>query len=124
MSRTHNALIEAVRITNDDHGTLSAWLTLDYGEEGGHQGFGGYALYLPTSFKHHKGQGNYAGLFIWRCMEVAEVTEWNQMVGKSIRVRRGDNFGDSVEAIGHITKAVWFCPKEEFAALVKEAASV
>lgn len=64
-----NAIIENATITSDDHGMLSAWLTLDYGGSG--QGFGGYALYLPASFTHHKLE-SVAGHFIWRVMEIAE----------------------------------------------------
>lgn len=47
-----NAVIESVSLTSDDHGCLSAWLHLNYGGSG--QGFGGYVLYLPKSFTHHK----------------------------------------------------------------------
>jgi len=107
MSEIKNAVIESVRLTNDDHGCLSAWLMLDYGGSG--QGFGGYALYLPKSFNHHKLQ-SVAGHFVWRCMEVAGVSEWSKLPGKTIRVR-GDRGG--IEAIGHIVKDDWFCPRDD-----------
>lgn len=105
-----NAIITAATITNDDYGLLSAWLTLDYG--GGGQGFGGYVLYLPKDFKHHSlGAPNYAGHFIWRVMEVAGVTEWGRLQGKTIRVRCEHS---KVHAIGHIVKDDWFNPATDF----------
>ena len=103
-----NAVIESARITSDDHGLLSAWLMLDYGGSG--QGFGGYSLYLPKSFAHHELK-SVAGHFIWRVMEIAGATEWNEIKGKTIRVRSDDR---GIEAIGHIVNDDWFCPKEEF----------
>lgn len=108
-----NAIIKSATLTCDDHGLLSSWLQLDYGNSG--QGFGGYALYLPKSWKHHKMDSSFAGHWIWRCMEVAGVTSWDKLVGKTIRVRL-DKPGLSVmiEAIGHIVKDDWFCPREDF----------
>lgn len=106
---TRNAIIKGARLTTDDHGLLSAWLDLDYG--GIVQGFGGYCLYLPKGFDHHT-LLSHAGHFIWRVMEVADVTEWGRLVGKTIRVRAEHS---KVHAIGHIVKDDWFCPSEDFA---------
>ena len=104
-----NAIIESAKITTDDHGCLSAWISLDYGGTG--QGFGGYVLYLPMLFKHHD-MNSVAGHFIWRGMEVAGVTEWDKLAGKAIRVKARD---DGVKAIGHIVNDDWFEPGVDFA---------
>lgn len=103
-----NAVIKSARITADDHGVLMAWLDLDYGGAG--QGFGGYSLYLPKSFKHHQLE-SVAGHFIWRCMEIAGASRWDQIPGKTIRVQ-ATHCG--VTAIGHIVKDDWFNPSEDF----------
>lgn len=106
-----NAIITAATITSGDYGLLSAWLTLDYGNSG-RQGFGGYSLYLPKSFKHHTINGP-AGHFIWRVMEIAGVEKWDALVGKTIRVRASHS---GVQAIGHIVKDDWFVPSVDLAA--------
>ena len=116
MTTEKNALIKSARITNGDHGLLTAWLDLDYG--GCDQGFGGYSLYLPQSYKHHDLQGpNYAGHFIWRVMEIAGVDRWDQLPGKTVRVRAEHS---GVQAIGHIIKDDWFSPGLDFESMRAE----
>jgi len=83
---------------------LSAWLVLDFGG-GQKQGFGGYSLYPPQN------KGNYAGHFIWRVFQIAEVNDWCALVGKPARVRIGDLH---IVSIGHIIKDDWFDPAKEF----------
>lgn len=110
MIETRNAIIKSARITSDDHGVLSAWLDLDYGDSC--QGFGGVALYLPKSFNHHELK-SVAGHFIWRCMEIAGVGQWDKLQGRTIRVKSEHT---KIHAIGHIVKDDWFNPAEDFEA--------
>jgi len=106
--KTKNAIITDAEITSDDHGCLSAWIHLDYG--GCSQGFGGYPLYIPKSSDNHKVE-SLAGHFIYRCLEVAGVTKWSQLAGKTIRVKAKH---EEIIAIGHIINDDWFCPSEDF----------
>ncbi len=110
MIEVKNAVIEGATITNDDHGLLSAWVHLKYGDSGG-QGFGGYSLYLPKDFRHSNNQKNYAGHFIWRVMEVAGVDEWARLAGKTVRVKAEHA---KVHEIGHIINDDWFNPSVDF----------
>ncbi len=108
MREIRNAIITGAELDDADRGFLNAWVYLDYGGSG--QGFGGYVLYLPKSFSRHKLE-SVAGHFIWRVMEVAGVTKWSALKGKTVRVRVEDGL---VRAIGHIVKEDWFCPSEDF----------
>ncbi len=81
---------------------------LDYGDSG--QGFGGWALYLPKAYSHHKLLSP-AGHFIWRVMQVAGVSQWSTLPGKTVRARC--DLG-KVYSIGHIVKDDWFTPGEDF----------
>jgi len=109
-----NAIIESTSLSTADHGCLSGWLYLDYGGSG--QGFGGYSLYLPKDFKKAVNQRNYAGHFIFRCMEIAGVEDWGKLPGRTIRVRCEHS---RVHAVGHILKDDWFDPKVEFETMEK-----
>ena len=108
MSEIRNAIVESSRIEIEDHGMLTVWLFMDYGDSG-HQGFGGYALYLPSDFKHHS-KTSHAGHWIFRCLEMCGVTDWSQVRGKTVRCRIEQG---KIEAIGHIVENKWFCPEEE-----------
>lgn len=112
-----NAIIESARIDTGDRGLLTAWLHITYGSAAA-QGFGGYALYLPKDYVHTGGV-NYAGLFIFRVMQIAGVSDWSHLAGKTIRVI-GNQGG--IEQIGHIVKEDWFNPKAEFEVLRLKAA--
>lgn len=117
-TKQQNAIITGARLTTADHGLLSGWISMDL--EVGCQSFGGHVLFLPESFKHAPKQANFAGLWIFRVMQVADVEEWSKLTGKTVRVR---GTWDGIEAIGHITKDDWFCPKDEFEALSGKVAS-
>jgi hypothetical protein len=106
-----NAVIDYAEIRNDDHNVLTAWIGLDFG--GTHQGFGGYALYLPPTFDHHKMNGP-AGHFIDRCMRIAGVSKWSEMKGRTVRAERDSLLGP-IKGIGHIVNDEWFFPEQDFA---------
>lgn len=115
MEIIRNAVIESVIIDDGDRGLLTAWLMLDYG--GMCQGFGGYTLYLSKSFTHHHDslKINFAGHFIYRCMEIAGVSKWSDIKGKTIRVKSdSDRLNSNIIAIGHIVKDDWFNPTQDF----------
>lgn len=107
MSEIKNAIIESVTI-NKSNGILDCYIGLDYGHSG--QGFGGYCLYLPKSYKNHKLE-SLAGHFIYRVMEIAGVDDFSNVIGKAIRV---DSEHSKVHAIGHIIKDDWFNPSKDF----------
>lgn len=108
-----NAIITKAEISIKDHNILGAYLILDFGDNalpGDSCGFGGYALYLPKSFDHHSIESP-AGHFIFRCLEIAGVESWKDLIGKAVRVVVE---GGKITAVGHVVKNDWFCPKEDF----------
>jgi len=109
-----NAKIKGVSLTMEDHGVLSAYLHLDYG--GACQSFGNYELYSPYYYQTHQKQANFAGHFIWRCMEIAGVERWEDVAGKTIRVRARH---DGIDAIGNIIEDDWFYPSKDFKTMME-----
>lgn len=93
-----NAVIRSAVIEIEDHNFLTAWLHVEY--SGGGQGFGGWVL-----------DGPYLATFVRRCMEIADVRQWDHLVGKPIRI-----WGDSgkIHGIAHFTKDGWFNVEAEF----------
>lgn len=111
-----NAIITGASLSTADHGLLSSFIHLDYGNSG--QGFGGFALYMPNKPEQSTSA---AGLWIWRVMEIAGVSEWANLKGRTIRVRADH---EKVHGIGHIIKDKWFFPAEEFALLERPSGQV
>lgn len=109
-SEIKNAIISSVSLSNADYGLLTAYLHLDYGD-GRHQGFGGYALYLPNSFTNSSDNKNCAGHFIFRCLQIGDVEEWSKLPGKAIRVKSSQS---KIVEIGHVVKDDWFNPETDF----------
>lgn len=102
-----NAIITRIKITNEDHGILSIWIYLDFGNCT--QGFGGYSLFKTNS--HAKDTKGYTGHFIDRCLSIGGVKCWDDLKGKTIRVRRDKGL---IKEIGHIVNNSWFNPSKEF----------
>lgn len=117
---TENAIIESVSLGYGERGILEAWAVLKF--DGSGQGFGGYALYLPADFKHHgeSMRANVCGHFIYRVLEVAGVTEWAKLEGRTVRAKHTNS---NVIAIGHIVKDDWFDPSADFEAMRTKAAA-
>ena len=111
-----NAIVSSTSLDTGDRGLLTAWLHMDYGGSG--QGFGGYSLYLPKSYTHFTEKGDFAGHFIFRCMEVCGVDNWDKIKGKTVRVKIVNGI---IESIGHIVKDDWFCPKDDFKRMSQQA---
>lgn len=104
METIENAKITKALLEIEDHGILTAGLSLDFG--GVHTTFGGYSLYSPKSVN-----GDYTGKFIWGCLKTLNVWRWDELVGKIIRVKSVGY--RNVVAIGHPIEDKWFNPSEE-----------
>jgi hypothetical protein len=114
-SGIQNARITGTMLGVEDHGILSAFVHLDYGGTG--QGFGGYSLdATPAERSAHSKRRPHAacGLFVARVLEVIGVDTWEELKGKSVRVRTEDGL---VVALGHYLLDKWFEPRVELAAI-------
>lgn len=95
---TRNALITSIQLGFEDHGILTCYLNLDYGD-GGHQSFGGYNI-----------QTN-AGTWIEKILNTVGVDEWSKLKGVTIRANlSSDGLDGRINSIGHIIKDQWFDP--------------
>ena len=103
-----NAVIKDAQIKIDDRAKLTVWISLDYGGAG--QCFGGYNLYSEL-----KSDANWAGHFIYKCMSVVGVEEWDRLKGKCVRIEHDKKgLAGLIIAIGHIINDDWFNPSEDF----------
>lgn len=104
-----NAIIDSVMLGIEDHGILTAFVTLDFG--GAVQGFGGYSLY----HSEWKATANVGGHFIKRVLEVVEVDEWSKLKGKPVRaIYEDDSWGAKLLGIQNIIRDNKFIPSQDF----------
>lgn len=99
-----NARISSTMLGIEDHGIMTFMISLDYG--GMAQGYGGYAMdsYNPTTKKRI---GSSFGIEAIRfILETVGVDRWENLLGKYVRVERGDNYGKII-AIGNIIEDKW-----------------
>ena len=99
-----NAKIKRTQLGFEDHGILTCWLQLE--QEGSGQGFGGYRLDAPKD-----GDSALGSFWIKRILEVVGARNWEDLVGKYIRVE-GEECG-IILGIGHIVENKWFYPSKE-----------
>lgn len=103
-----NATIERTMLGVEDHGLLTACITLKYA--GSSQVFGGYSF----------GSAGRPALsavgmeFIRRVLKIAGVERWEDLKGRPVRA---DADHGTVYGIGHFIDGDFFYPREEFAAL-------
>lgn len=105
MSQIENAKITKVSLGKEDHGILTFWIFVDYGEGVG-QGIGGYAL---DSFdkKLNKRVASPKSLdLIATILDVVGVDTWEELPGKYIRVVN-DGWGSTVKKFGNVLKDKW-----------------
>lgn len=103
-----NAVIKSYDIGCEHPGFRFINLRLGYERGYGEQVFGVSASHLIEANNHHK-LLTPSDRQLYRIMEIAGVTQVNQIPGKIIRVRKEDGL---IKQIGHIIKDIWFDPKE------------
>lgn len=118
--KERNARIKrtALGYSPTDHGCLSAFLHLEYGDDGGCQAFGGYELDgLTPEGGDRRAPDKACGAFISRVLDTLEIEDWEKLPGTPIRVKQNHC---KVEAIGHFLKDQWYDPGAEFTAMDKQ----
>lgn len=102
-----NAIIKSTHLGKEDHGIMSAMVTLDYG--GAQQGFGGYCLDTYDEKKKKRVGTEYGMRFIMELMAAVGVEKWEDLPGTHVRVKAEYAH---IHAIGHIIHDSWFSPED------------
>jgi hypothetical protein len=105
-------VITGAYLAVEDGEILVAWVSLNLDDLSGD--LGGYVLYTPEAGIRAY---NYAGHFIYKVLEVAGVSRWDQLKGRAVRACCK---GSRIEAIGHIIDDRWFFPEKDFEGLPED----
>ena len=123
-----NAKIEKTFLGLEDHGIMTAMLTMTWGCNG--QGFGGYCLKHSAMY-----------VFVNGVLKAVGVEQWEDLKGKYVRLHRSGTQGlpsyshreaiyliakkrnlmseivynGKIDGIGHIVEERWFYPEKAFA---------
>lgn len=109
---TKNARIRSTFLGVEDHGFLTAFIQLDYGDAS--QSYGGYGLGVPSTGKFTPS----CSMFICGVLRVIGVEKWEDLAGKNVRVK-SDHC--KVHEIGHIIDDRWYNHEQEFKKLKEPA---
>ncbi len=109
MSEIRNVKIESTMLGWEDHGMLTAWLTVTW--PGGGQGFGGYALDEPIQiggkFSHRQGS-DFGMRFVESIIKTVGVESWEKLKGSYCRI---DAEHSKIHRLGHLLEDRWFDPQ-------------
>ena len=108
-----NAKITGTMLGTEDHGVMSFWLYLDYGDSGA-QGAGGYVLDSYDRTLDKRVASKWCGEAVAEVLRVVGVESWEKLKGQHIRVKADYN---KVHAIGNLLKDKWM----DFDSFFKEA---
>lgn len=105
---TKNATIKSTMLGYEDHGILTIFLNLDYGDSG--QGFGGYALDEFIKGADARIPTVAVGKWIKGLLDVVGVEKWEALKGQHLRVEIEGGWNGKIVRIGHFLKDKWFDP--------------
>jgi hypothetical protein len=97
-----NGKIHSTMLGIEDHGIMTFFVNIDFGGSG--QGFGGYALDGKAGQVGHSKSIQ----AIRKILQTVDVTQWEDLKGKYVRVRKDKEYGGTIKAIGHIIEDKWF----------------
>jgi hypothetical protein len=106
MAEIQNAKIVGTMLGYEDHGVLTAMVTLDFG--GSVQGFGGYFFQNYNEVTKRQEGTAFGVEFIASVLKTVGVDTWEQLKGQHVRV---DRDGHEIRRIGHLIENKWFTPK-------------
>ena len=106
----YNAKIQDAKLVFEDHGCLVLNLYLIH--SCGHQAFGVINLMNRATKQFERNGGNVAGWYIKRVFDVCEVNSFDELVGKTVRIKEKNGL---ITAIGNIITDDWFEPQVDFA---------